>query len=119
MARPHLKSSKVPPPRGEEKTSLEIEPYPPDCFGSKVSGLRYSTKTKHKSRPTLSIFSTWENFRTEDCAKDSGEEFFTEMYCVRITNLKDSIGIRLKNAVHLGKKFLAAIFSAIVYYETV
>ena len=27
----------------------------------------------------------------------------------------DSKGIRLKSAVHLGKKFLAAIFSAIVY----
>ena len=23
----------------------------------------------------------------EDCAKDGGEEFFTEMHCVRITNL--------------------------------
>ena len=53
----------------------------------------------------------------EDCAKDGGEEFFTEMHCVRIINLKDSIGIRLKNAIHLGKKFLAAIFSAIVYYN--
>ena len=28
------------------------------------------------------------------------------MHCVRITNLKDSIGIRLKNAVHLGKNSL-------------
>ena len=51
----------------------------------------------------------------DDCAKDGCEEFFTEMHCVRITNLEDYIGIRLKNAVHLGKKFLAAIFSAIVY----
>ena len=23
----------------------------------------------------------------EDCAKDGGEEFFTKMHCVRITNL--------------------------------
>ena len=23
----------------------------------------------------------------EDCAKDGGEEFFTEMHCIRITNL--------------------------------
>ena len=23
----------------------------------------------------------------EDCAKDGGEEFFTEMHCVRITNV--------------------------------
>ena len=30
--------------------------------------------------------------------------------------LNDYIGIRLKNAVHLGKKFLAAIFSVIVYW---
>ena len=29
----------------------------------------------------------------------------------------ETIGIRLKNAVHLGKKFLAAIFSAIVYLD--
>ena len=28
----------------------------------------------------------------------------------------DSIGIRLKNAVHLGKKSFAAIFIAIVYW---
>ena len=27
----------------------------------------------------------------------------------------DSIVVRLKNAVHLGKKFLAAIFSAIIF----
>ena len=26
-------------------------------------------------------------FLIEDCAKDGGEEFFTEMHCVRITNL--------------------------------
>ena len=35
------------------------------------------------------------------------------MFELRIFN--DSIGIRLKNAVHLGKKFLAAIFTVIVY----
>ena len=29
--------------------------------------------------------------------------------------LNDSIGIRLKNAAHLGKKILVAIFSVIVY----
>ena len=23
----------------------------------------------------------------EDCAKDGGEEFFTEMHCIRITDL--------------------------------
>ena len=27
------------------------------------------------------------NQTIEDCAKDGGEEFFTEMHCVRITNL--------------------------------
>ena len=31
--------------------------------------------------------------------------------------LNDSIGMRLKNAVHLGKKFLAAILSVIVYFN--
>ena len=49
------------------------------------------------------------------CAKDGCEEFLTKMQCVRIANLQRYIGIRLKNALHLGKKFLAAIFSAIVY----
>ena len=29
--------------------------------------------------------------------------------------VNESIGIRLQNAMHLGKKFLAAIFSVIVY----
>ena len=38
------------------------------------------------------------------------------MFQLQIFN--DSIGIRLKYAVHLGKKFLAAIFSAIVYCIT-
>ena len=32
---------------------------------------------------------------------------------------KYSIGIRLKNAMHLGKEFFAAIFSAVVYYDVV
>ena len=49
------------------------------------------------------------------CAKDGCEEFLTKMQCVRIANLQRYIGIRLKNALHLGKKFLAAIYSAIVY----
>ena len=46
----------------------------------------------------------------DDCAKDSGEEFFPSWIAF------DSIVIGLKNAVHLGKKFLPAIFHAIVYY---
>ena len=28
-----------------------------------------------------------QNMVIDDCAKDGGEEFFTEMHCVRITNL--------------------------------
>ena len=51
----------------------------------------------------------------DDYAKDGGEELFTKMHCVRIRNRYESIGIRLQNAMHLGKKFLAAIFSVIVY----
>ena len=53
--------------------------------------------------------------KIEYCAEDGCEEFFTEMHRVRITNLNDSIGIRLKSAVHLGKKFLTSISSLIVY----
>ena len=32
--------------------------------------------------------------------------------------VNESIGVRSQKAVHLGKKFLAAIFSVIVYHET-
>ena len=39
----------------------------------------------------------------DDYAKDGGEEGFTNMHCIRITEINDSIGIRLKNAMHLGK----------------
>ena len=41
------------------------------------------------------------------------------MHCVRIKNLNDSIGIRLMNAMHLGKKFPAAIFSVIIYFNSI
>ena len=54
----------------------------------------------------------------DDYAKDGGEELFTKMHCVLIANPNDSIGIRLENAVHLGKEFLAAIFSVIVYRDS-
>ena len=40
----------------------------------------------------------------DDCAKDGGKEFFTKIHCVLIMTLfNDSIGIRLKKAMHLGK----------------
>ena len=65
-------------------------------------------KIKGCSRNSKSI----DNF-----AKDSGKEFFIQMHCVFVTILSDSVGIRSKNEVHLGKTFLASIFSAIVYYS--
>ena len=51
---------------------------------------------------------------TDDYAKDGDEYFFTKMHCLRVTNLQ-----RLKTALHLCEKFLAAIFSVIVYWVTV
>ena len=51
--------------------------------------------------------------RIDHYTKDSGEELVTKMHRILITNLIDSTGIRLKSAVHLGEKFLAAIFSVI------
>ena len=54
-------------------------------------------------------------FIIDDYAKDGGKELFTKMHAFELRILNDSIGIRLKNAVHLGKKFLAAIFSVMVY----
>ena len=53
----------------------------------------------------------------EDCAKDGGKEFFPRYTAFELQIFNDSIGIRLKNALHLGKKFLAAIFSTILYYS--
>ena len=38
-----------------------------------------------------------------------------QLYLHGHITFKDSVGIRLKNPVHVGKKFLAAIFSAILY----
>ena len=43
----------------------------------------------------------------DDYAKDGGKELFTKMHCVLIMNPQ--------RFLHLGKKFLAAIFSVIVY----
>ena len=53
----------------------------------------------------------------EDCAKDGSDEFLPRCIAFELQIFTDSIGIRLKNAVHLGKKILAAIFSAIVYRQ--
>ena len=54
----------------------------------------------------------------EDCAKDGGEEFFTEMHCVFNRIPIESLKICTSNAMHLGKKFLTAIFSAVLYYDS-
>ena len=51
----------------------------------------------------------------DDCTKDDGEEFLSRCIAFELRILSDSLGIRLKNAVHLGKKLSTAIFSAIVY----
>ena len=47
----------------------------------------------------------------------AARKFLPRCTAFELQIFNDSIGIRLKNAVHLGKKFLAAIFSAIVYSE--
>ena len=45
----------------------------------------------------------------------AGRNFFPRCVAFELQIYFDSIGIRLKSAMHLGKKFLAAIFSVIVY----
>ena len=47
----------------------------------------------------------------------AARNFLPRCTAFELQTFNDSIGIRLKNAVHLGKKFLAVIFSAIVYSE--
>ena len=42
----------------------------------------------------------------EDCAKDGGEEFLPRYVAFELQIVTDSIGIRLKNTVHLGKNSL-------------
>ena len=46
----------------------------------------------------------------------AARNFLPRCIAFELQIFNDSIGIRLKNAVHLGKKFLAAIFSAILYF---
>ena len=45
-------------------------------------------------------------FLIEDCAKDGGEDLFRRSIAFELQIFNDSIGIRLKNAVHLGKNHL-------------
>ena len=45
----------------------------------------------------------------------AARSFLPRCIAFELQIFNDSIGIRLKNAVHLGKKFLAAILSAILY----
>ena len=54
--------------------------------------------------------------KIDDCANDGGEEFFTEIHCVLCIFLLESLKICNSNATHLGEKFLATIFSAILYF---
>ena len=55
----------------------------------------------------------------EDYAKDDGEYFLPRRIAVELQIFKDSIGIRLKNEVHLGTRFLVTIVCAIVCYADV
>ena len=51
----------------------------------------------------------------DDCAKDGGEEFFTD-YTAFFNRIPiESLKICNSNAMHLGKKFLAASFGAFPY----
>ena len=45
----------------------------------------------------------------------AARNFLPRCTALELQIFNDFIGIRLNNAVHLGKKFLAAIFSTIVY----
>ena len=51
----------------------------------------------------------------EDCAKDGGEVFLPRCSAFFNQIPIESLKICNSNAVYLGKKFLAAIFSAILY----
>ena len=51
----------------------------------------------------------------DDYTKDGGKEFLSRCTVFYLQIPNNSVGIRLKNAMHLGRKFLAAIFSAIVF----
>ena len=51
-----------------------------------------------------------------DYAKDGGEELFTRCIAFSMRIFDDSIGIQLQNAMHLGKKYLGAIFSVIICF---
>ena len=51
----------------------------------------------------------------DNYAKDGGEELLPRCIAFELRMLNDCMGIRLENAVDLGRKFLAAIFSVIVY----
>ena len=56
-------------------------------------------------------------FRVDDYdyAKDGGKELLPRRTAFESRIFNDSIEIRLKNTVHPGKSFLAAIISIIVY----
>ena len=49
--------------------------------------------------------------------KMAARNFLPRCIVFKLRILNDCIEIRLKNAVHLGKKFLAAIFSVILYFH--
>ena len=49
----------------------------------------------------------------------AARNFLPKCIAFELQSFNDSIGIRSKNAVHLGKKFLATIFSAILYWQMV
>ena len=47
----------------------------------------------------------------------AARNFLPRFIAFELQIFNDFLGIRLKYAVHLGKKFLAAIFSAIIYCQ--
>ena len=61
----------------------------------------------------------WPLVLIDDYAKDGGEELLPRCTAFYLQIFTNSIGTRLRNVVHLGKKFLAAIFNAIVYYKCI
>ena len=58
-----------------------------------------------------------DNDAMDDCAKDGIVEVLPEYNAFELGLLNESMGIRLWNAMQLGKKFLAAVFSTIMYWD--
>ena len=76
-------------------------------------------RQKQSSNFTGKPSKSWTTIECEmdHCAKDGGEDFLPRCTVLELRILNDPRsyrGIRVKNLMHLGKKFFGTIFSAIV-----